>query len=41
MFKATNSCEFHSIDLIMKKDHVIYGKVDSSRSDDTFALFNK
>ena len=40
-FKANNKCEFHSIDLIMKKDHILYSKIDTIHSNDSVVLFNK
>ena len=40
VFAASNSCHFHNIDLVMKKDHVVYSQVDSTRSDDFAVVFN-
>ena len=41
-FKQTNqSCDFHAIDLIMKKDHIIYDQMDTTRSNFSVVLFNK
>lgn len=39
-FKASNSCMYHAIDLIMKKDHVVYGQADLQRSTDSLVVFN-
>ena len=33
-------CQFHSIDLVMKKDHIVYGKADTTRSQDALVLLN-
>ncbi len=33
-------CKFHSIDLVMKKDHIVYGKADTTRSQDALVLVN-
>jgi gamma-glutamyltranspeptidase len=35
-----HTCSFHSVDLVMKTDHIIYSKVDS-RSQDGTVVFNK
>jgi hypothetical protein len=39
-FVKTDNCSFHSIDLVMKKDHNVYGKSDSARSQDSMVIFN-
>lgn len=40
LFTQTNNCSYHGIDLIMKKDHIIYSKVDN-RSISYDVVFNK
>lgn len=35
-----NECMFHSIGLIMKKDHIVYGKTDSNGSNQTLVVLN-
>lgn len=39
-FKPSNSCMFHPIDLVMKKDHIVYGQADLTRSQDSLVVFN-
>ncbi|CAF0962504.1 unnamed protein product [Brachionus calyciflorus] len=39
-FSKKDGCTFHSIDLVMKKDHIIYGKADSDRSNDSLVVIN-
>lgn len=40
VYTEKSDCMYHGIDLIMKKDHIIYSKVDN-RSMDYAVLFNK
>ena len=40
LYTENGNCSYHGIDLIMKKDHIIYSKVDN-RSMDYAVLFNK
>jgi len=40
-FKQENqSCDFHAIDLIMKKDHILYDQMDTTRANVSVVLFN-
>jgi gamma-glutamyltranspeptidase len=39
-FTRTENCSFHSIDLVMKEDHVVYGQADTNRSQDSLVVFN-
>ncbi len=40
-FMRLNNCSFHTIDLVMKKDHIMYGQVDSNRSSaNALVVFN-
>lgn len=41
LFSERNNCTYHGIDMIIKKDHIIYSKVDSDRSMDYAVTFNK
>lgn len=41
LWTEKSNCSFHGVDLIMKKDHIIYSKVDSNRSLDYAVVFNK
>lgn len=41
LFTERMNCTYHGIDMIMKKDHIIYSKVDSDRSMDSAVTFNK
>lgn len=41
LWTERSNCSFHGIDLIMKKDHIIYSQVDSNRSLDYAVIFNK
>lgn len=41
LYTERNNCTYHGIDLIMKKDHIIYAQTDVNRSLDQAVLFNK
>ncbi len=41
LFVERMNCTFHGIDLVMKKDHIIYSKVDEDRTMDSAVTFNK
>ena len=40
-FSKVNNCSFHSIDLIMKKDHIVYSQTDKLRAEDATVMFNE
>jgi len=41
LFQERTNCSFYGIDLVMKKDHIIYSKTDTERSMDSAVTFNK
>lgn len=40
VFSEKKNCSYHGIDLVMKKDHILYCKIDTNRSMDHSVLFN-